>query len=82
MSITWGAFAGLIQAGGVLTSLYNTSQQWDAPNAWPPLQYFVVEGLQTYGGGRLLLMPAYIHAISLIFSLSSFILTGDENGKG
>lgn len=43
------ATSGLIQAGGVLTSLYNTSQQWDAPNAWPPLQYFVVEGLQSHG---------------------------------
>lgn len=43
--------AGLIQAGGIMTSLYNSTQQWDAPNAWPPLQYFMVEGLGTYGGG-------------------------------
>ena len=42
--------AGLIRAGGVLTSLYNTSQQWDSPNAWPCLQFFIVEGLNTYGG--------------------------------
>lgn len=41
---------GLIQKGGVMTSLYNSSQQWDAPNAWPPLQYFSVEGLDNYGG--------------------------------
>ena len=42
--------AGLIQEGGLLTSLYDTKQQWDAPNAWPPLQYFAVEGLRQYGG--------------------------------
>ena len=33
-----------------MTSLYDTSQQWDAPNAWAPLQYFMVEALRTYGG--------------------------------
>ena len=31
-----------------MTSLYNTGQQWDAPNAWPNLQYFIVEGLMAY----------------------------------
>lgn len=32
--------------GGVPTSLdYNSTQQWDFPNAWPPEQLFVIEGL-------------------------------------
>jgi len=25
--------------------LYNSSQQWDFPNAWPPLQAFIIQGL-------------------------------------
>lgn len=37
--------SGLIQSGGVLTTLTNTGQQWDAPNAWPPLVWFSIEGL-------------------------------------
>lgn len=33
-----------------MTSLVESGQQWDAPNAWPPLQALLVEGLATYGG--------------------------------
>mmetsp|Transcript_2640 Transcript_2640/g.7939 ORF Transcript_2640/g.7939 Transcript_2640/m.7939 type:complete len:573 (-) Transcript_2640:216-1934(-) len=36
----------LVQRGGVLTSLVDSGQQWDQPNAWPPLQYFIIRGLQ------------------------------------
>ena len=31
--------------GGVPTSLVQSGQQWDFPNAWPPLQHVLVEGL-------------------------------------
>ncbi|KAG7160209.1 Trehalase-like 1 [Homarus americanus] len=31
--------------GGIPTSLLKTGQQWDLPNGWAPLQYFVVMGL-------------------------------------
>ncbi|CAJ1064990.1 trehalase [Xyrichtys novacula] len=30
---------------GVPTSLRNSGQQWDYPNAWPPLQHMLIEGL-------------------------------------
>lgn len=30
---------------GTPTSMYSTSQQWDFPNAWPPLQAFIIQGL-------------------------------------
>jgi alpha,alpha-trehalase len=30
---------------GVPTSYTNTTQQWDYPNAWPPLQFFLIEAL-------------------------------------
>eukprot|EP00877_Chromochloris_zofingiensis_P005742 jgi/Chrzof1/15169/Cz09g30050.t1 len=42
--------SGLIQPGGIATTLYNTGQQWDFPNGWPPLQHMIVEGLAWYGG--------------------------------
>nr|QUU43766.1 trehalase [Trichogramma dendrolimi] len=32
--------------GGVPASLDNSSQQWDYPNAWPPLQSIIVQGLR------------------------------------
>jgi len=30
---------------GVPTSFINTTQQWDFPNGWAPLQYFIITGL-------------------------------------
>jgi len=38
-----------LKAGGVATTVYHTSQQWDAPNGWAPLQYITVKGLLNYG---------------------------------
>jgi alpha,alpha-trehalase len=35
--------------GGLATTLNNTQQQWDYPNAWAPLQWFAVQGLKHYG---------------------------------
>lgn len=38
-----------LSPGGLLTTLSNSGQQWDAPNAWAPLQYVSVQGLRNYG---------------------------------
>ena len=34
--------------GGVLTTNTETSQQWDAPNGWAPLQWITYKGLVNY----------------------------------
>ncbi|CAH0480467.1 unnamed protein product [Peronospora belbahrii] len=39
--------SGLLQVGGVQTTTTFSGQQWDSPNAWPPEQDIVVEGLLT-----------------------------------
>lgn len=49
-----GKIAGIInekflQAGGVVTTLQTTGQQWDAPNGWAPLQWMTINGLENYG---------------------------------
>lgn len=36
---------GLDYPNGVPTSLSDSGQQWDMPNAWPPLQHMIIEGL-------------------------------------
>jgi alpha,alpha-trehalase len=41
--------SGLLQPGGALTTGLRTGQQWDAPNAWPPLQLMLIEGLDRLG---------------------------------
>jgi alpha,alpha-trehalase len=38
-----------LKPGGVVTTLLETGQQWDAPNGWAPLQWIAVEGLLNYG---------------------------------
>ncbi|MDO9255058.1 MAG: alpha,alpha-trehalase TreA [Bacteroidales bacterium] len=38
-----------LKEGGVITTLKNTGQQWDAPNGWAPLQWIAVKGLENYG---------------------------------
>jgi alpha,alpha-trehalase len=42
-----------LRDGGVVTSVYHTGQQWDAPNGWAPLQFITVQGLINYGEHRL-----------------------------
>jgi alpha,alpha-trehalase len=37
-----------LQQGGVVTSLVDTDQQWDAPNGWAPLQWMTYKGLKNY----------------------------------
>jgi alpha,alpha-trehalase len=38
-----------LAAGGFVTTLVRSGQQWDAPNGWPPLQWMGVQGVRAYG---------------------------------
>ena len=38
-----------LKAGGWVTTLNRTGQQWDAPNGWAPAQWIVFDGLRNYG---------------------------------
>lgn len=42
-----------LQPGGVVTTPYNTGEQWDAPNGWAPLQWLTIKGLENYGRDQL-----------------------------
>jgi len=37
-----------LQPGGLVATLIESGQQWDAPNGWSPLQWFAVKGLLNY----------------------------------
>lgn len=37
-----------LKDGGLVTTVYHTGQQWDAPNGWAPLQFLAVKGLLSY----------------------------------
>lgn len=38
-----------LKGGGLLMTLMDTGQQWDAPNGWAPIQWVAIKGLQRYG---------------------------------
>lgn len=42
-----------LKKGGLVTSLTDNGQQWDAPNGWAPLHYVTIHGLRSYGYHRL-----------------------------
>lgn len=41
--------AEFLRAGGWLTTLADSGQQWDFPNGWAPLQWTTYKGLKRYG---------------------------------
>jgi len=38
-----------LRPGGLVTTLANSGQQWDAPNGWAPLEWMAIEGVRQYG---------------------------------
>jgi len=43
----------LVKDGGILTTNYESGQQWDYPNGWAPLQWMAIQGFRNYGQGNL-----------------------------
>ena len=37
-----------LKPGGLVTTFQRSGQQWDSPNAWAPLQYMAIDGLNNY----------------------------------
>lgn len=42
-----------LKNGGLITTLINTGEQWDAPNGWAPLQWMTIIGLENYDHSQL-----------------------------
>lgn len=42
-----------LKPGGLVTTLTDTDQQWDAPNGWAPLQWMAYKGLANYNETKL-----------------------------
>ncbi|GAA4015711.1 alpha,alpha-trehalase [Hymenobacter fastidiosus] len=43
-----GLKTSFLKPGGLTTTRTRSGQQWDAPNAWAPLQYMAIDGLERY----------------------------------
>jgi alpha,alpha-trehalase len=42
-----------LQPGGLLSTLVESGEQWDAPNGWAPMQWMAYKGLMNYGSAGL-----------------------------
>lgn len=42
----------IMYPGGIPTTVVHTLEQWDYPNAWPPLQHIMVVGLNNTGNAN------------------------------
>ncbi len=47
--VAWIIENRFLQAGGLVSTLETTGQQWDAPNGWAPLHWIAITGLDNYG---------------------------------
>lgn len=64
----------LLKEHGLSTTMLQTGQQWDAPNAWAPLQWLAAQGFAKYGHEQL------AHDIAKRWS-SAVIATYQTTGK-
>jgi alpha,alpha-trehalase len=63
-------------AGGIPSSLVDSGQQWDFPNAWPPLVHFVIQTLRGHGHAGADKMAAHLAHIWLNSNYLSWKKTG------
>ena len=56
--------------GGLVTTICQSDQQWDAPNGWAPLQWFAVKGLSRYGFDDLAMrvIKAWLNTVESYFA--------------
>lgn len=63
--------------GGIPSSLQQTGEQWDFPNAWPPLQDIVVDGLESSGSPEAQEMARELATRWVRANLIGYSKTGD-----
>jgi len=73
--------SGLVQIGGILTSLTPTNQQWDFPNAWSPLQSLIIDTLRNFNTENSLIYAFEIAANWVKSNYLGFQITGFMNEK-
>lgn len=81
--------ARLLQPGGLMATTLDTGEQWDAPNAWAPLQWVAVEGLRRHGEHTLAheIAQRFIGEVGRVFRqehklVEKYDARGDGRGRG
>ena len=73
-----------LHQGGLVTSLTDSGQQWDAPNGWAPLQWMAVEGLRRYGFDDLAntIQARWMTTVEMVFTDSHRLVEKYNVGRG
>lgn len=53
VKVSDGIRTKFLKPGGLVTTVKRSGQQWDSPNAWAPLQYMAIDGLNNYRQNKL-----------------------------
>ncbi len=63
----------LLRSGGIVTTTFQTGQQWDFPMGWAPLQWVAIEGLQRYRMSSLadVIASRFLSTVSLVYAAQS-----------
>ncbi|MFZ1360493.1 MAG: trehalase family glycosidase, partial [Candidatus Saccharimonadales bacterium] len=78
-----------LKEGGLVTTLIDNGQQWDAPNGWAPLHWIAIQGLREYGHHALAdkIKTAWVHSCLEVFQnehklVEKYDVTSDERLGG
>ncbi|WP_295794248.1 alpha,alpha-trehalase TreF [Mucilaginibacter sp.] len=78
-----------LKSRGLATSFMITGQQWDSPNAWAPMQFMAITGLQNYHQNNLAeeIAKRWINTNLAVFNATGkltekYILADDGKNKG
>lgn len=66
---------------GICTSAMRTNEQWDGPNAWPPLQHMLIEGVANSGAPGAAQLAASLAQRWLRSNLLGYQQTGHMHEK-
>lgn len=77
----------LLVQGGISTSEDKSSQQWDRPNGWAPLQWMAIRGLASYGERALAgeIASRWLHTVGSLYQrecklVEKYVLVHEADG--
>jgi alpha,alpha-trehalase len=81
--------ARLLSDGGLLTTEYETGEQWDKPNGWAPLQWMAIQGFKMYGNDALgdEIARNWLKTVNQFYKrnhklIEKYHIAGDASGEG
>lgn len=79
----------LLTSGGLMTTEYETGEQWDKPNGWAPLQWMAIQGFKLYGNDALgdLIARSWLKTVNQFYQqhhklIEKYHISGNASREG